>query len=238
MNLSEHKNRNLRPPGFRLREWQALAVIVVACVAGYLLLRIPELRNWFLSLTPHRWHTPFVRQRQYLAPRSILFSGAILAVVIAGLSFFAVTRHQLLFPLNHRQVFATFFGAVMSAIALAVFINLESYFFERYRKPIWEISDSEVLSYILPQTWPDSRRLMHELPPGARIALQAPNEFLYWIPALCYPLEFYHDFSGGPNWTHSSTFPDFAKKYGLTYILDYKGFDRSHPYDLVPVQAK
>lgn len=217
--MNRKESAAARPAGLSV-----LLVVALCCVASvgvYIFARDLDLRNWWLSLTPHRWSFEMPRVRQTLAPRSILLAGFLLGALAAACLVAGKARAFLSEKLPARKAGAVAFACGMFICAVAVCINLHAYYLRQYSKPVWAVEDERVLAYTLPKIWEDSRRLAKSLPPGSNAALDAPERYLFWFPALNYPIAFYRDKNAELNWLEGSNFASYAKRRHITHVLRY-----------------
>jgi hypothetical protein len=225
-NNSTGERRNFLTP---LRVYSACFVLVLI---GYMVLRVPALRQGLLSLAAHRQNFELVRVRQVLAPRSVVGAGVGAAALVSVMLAFPAMRRELRRRVGLREASMHAFLFLQCAAAGAVVLNLNWYFLRQYKKPAWSVTHEEILAYTLPQAWPDSKRVTESVPPTARIAFRAPEAHLYWLPSQTYPLAYFEPFPKTTGWKDDAEFSAFVREKKLTHLLDYD----TNKFDLQPLK--
>lgn len=204
------------------------AVVIAGCVLSWLVLRQPALRQGLLTLVPHR---EVAIERQLLAPRSIFLAGMVLLMMTAVGLLIPRIKVALLTIIPGRQRLLSLFVIAQVGLALAPIINLHGYFERRFGKPIFRLSNDEVMSYMVPQAWPDSIKLKEMFGPKTRIALKPEIDDKYLMPGLAYPLCFYDVYpSNDAAWRSDSEFSKVAKEREIDAILRYTPLNREKPF--------
>lgn len=223
--------------GFRLTPLVLFAAAAVICVVAYALMRQPEVRHMWLSLIPYRESTQFAHVRRILAPRCILVAGALTALCAFALCLPVRSRIWLTTAMQARGAWRLALVLGLFCSATATVLDLHLSYYRVFGKPVCAIENEEVLGYVLPQAWHDSRQLRRELPRDARVALKTDSEILlYQLPALSYPIAFYEIVPAKPAmWQDDPGFVAFAHKKRLTHLLLYT-MNSSERLNLVPLK--
>ncbi len=224
--------------------WILLGLVVAGCLAGYLLLRMPVVRESMADLVRHRPRITSSMERRLLAPRSVFLSGGAGIGVLALCFLSRRLRFELASRVPEGQRLVVVFVAVQAAMVIAVVVNLQAYFLRAYDQlPLWKIPETEVLARLVPDVRSHAERLKTMFPDGARLAVRVAPEDLgrdagdrYMLHALAYPVALFDLTPATPDWRDDPEFVETARRYGIQYILDYRQYDRTNPFELEPFQ--
>jgi hypothetical protein len=213
----------------------ALLVALVG-VAAWLVLRQPAWRAWLIALVPQRPGIEQAAVRRILAPRSVLLAGVCIAALTGLCWAIPGTRQRMARTVSTGGALMVLFALVQVLVAVAVVINLHAYFLRQYHRPVGLIPAERVLSYTVPQAWPDSRALLRQVPRDARIGLKVNGPDLFLLPALAYPVAFYEAYPADASRPNiDPAFEAVTASRELTHILEYRPMDRANPFDLRPL---
>ena len=216
--------------------WSPVALALLVALLGvvaWLVLRQPAWRAWLVALAPQR---PAIHQaavRQILAPRSVLLAGLGIATM-AGLCLASRRcRRQAMRPIPGSAAAVALLALLQVLVAVAVVVNLHAYFARQYGRPVGRIPEDAVLTYTVPQAWPDSRELLRRLPQDAQVGVKVDGPDLFLLPAMAYPIGFFEAYPAEP--ARPLADPEFAtiaRSRGLTHVLEYRPMDRANPFNL------
>lgn len=230
--------------GHGTKLWILLGLVIAGCLAGYLLLRAPVVRESLADLVRHRPRIGMSMERRLLAPRSVLLAG-IAGIGVLGLCFLSrAFRTQLTARVPEGQRLVIVFIAVQAAITMAVVVNLQTFFLRTYdQRPLWRIPEEEVLARLVPDVRSHAEQLKALFPDGARLAVRVASQDLgrdagdrYMLHALAYPVALFDLSPTTPDWSDDSRFVETAHRYGIQYIFKYRQYDRKNPFELEPFQ--
>lgn len=206
-----------------------LGLVAAGCFAGYLLLRIPEVRESFLALVPHRPRIEMTMQRRLLAPRSLFFAGAAAGAVLMVSMAVRPLRRTLFTAVPAGQRLPVVFVALQGAVAFAVVVNLHALYLRVYQRPLWRIGEEEVMARSLPQVWHLAQELKETFPEGARLAVRIPPDDLsnasghkFMLHSFAYPVALFDLAPATEDWRNDPAFIEAARRYRLNYILDLR----------------
>ncbi|MBX7244844.1 MAG: hypothetical protein K1X53_05060 [Candidatus Sumerlaeaceae bacterium] len=199
-----------------------------ACgIVGWLVLRQPEVRNGLLGLVPHRQNIEAERVRQMLAPRCVLFGGFLVGAVLAGLVLCGIGRGA---RQGKWMVVLGMVITVQAVIAVATAINAPYFFQRQFGRLPGSIPEEEILTYVVPQGYPDSRILARLAAPTARFAYKADTQDVFFLPSFNYPQAFFECFPEDEDKPVADPgFAISARENRLTHWLHYTPQDRENP---------
>ena len=231
-------DRSLTPQARFATPLGATIAAVAVCAVSWVVLRHPPARAFLLGLAGHRLSGPAEQVRFLLAPRSVLTAAVAVCAVCALGAAIPSWRRRLGERLRPASWLVAFVLCLQVSVAFAVVANGEWFFLRQFRKPAGFVNAETVLSYSLPQAWPDSRRLLALLDPKTdRVAMRVEGDDRFFLPSLCYPLEFYDIWPTDPsNWRADPGFLARANHARLTHLLIYRPLDRANPIELSPVR--
>lgn len=193
-------------------------------------MRQPHLRQELLALAAHRYKVPSAITRQLLAPRSIFLAGFFAAALMAASCLVPRVRHQMFATLERPKCLLAAFIMLQAVLSIATATNLYAFIGRTFGKPPWRTQTHEVLTYALPQAYPDSQKLKASLPAQTALALQPGSELVYMLASLAYPLRVYDAYpKSGLTWKNDPDFAGFARRKQIDYLLRYEPFDRTNP---------
>lgn len=209
-----------------------LAIAVGTALGGlgvYLAVRVPEVRNAFLSLTPFRLGGHADIQRRMLAPRSVALASVGLAALLFLLMAWGPVRRALLAGVSRGAVLATVVLFVQGLAAVAVVVNLHAYHMRQFGRSAATVPADAVMAHTLPQAWPDHIVLSGMTGLDARIAYRTNSPDPFFLPALCYPIQFHQVWPATDDWRADEDFTAAVAARGLTHMLEYAPLDRGRP---------